>query len=291
VTIWQHLETELQSLCGGHFKIEQTIPVAGGDVNQAYHLKGCTQAFFVKLNSAGLLEMFAKEAAGLSALSQTNTIEVPQAVVFGEYDHHSYLVMPYLAMDKRGDIRDFAQALAAMHLSGGDRFGFDEDNYIGKTPQSNRWDDHWGRFFARERIGRQLDILAGQGVSPGLIDKGHHLMEKLEPFLNDHNPAVALVHGDLWSGNYSFIEGGRPVIYDPAVYYGDAEVDLAMLELFGAPGKTFFAAYNSVNPIKPGYALRKQAYNLYHILNHANFFGGSYIQQSQWMIDELNQSL
>ena len=206
---------------------------------------------------------------------------------------YSYLVLPYVRMQQRGNIADFAAALAKMHRQiqtqtpPHRQFGFDHDNYIGKTPQMNQWNNNWGQFFSEQRIGYQLDLLQRQQVSSRLINRGRLLLPKLAEYLNRHDPKPALVHGDLWQGNFSFDHTGEPVIYDPACYYADHEVDLAMLELFGDPGEAFFTAYHRINPIDSGYSKRRKIYNLYHILNHANFFAGSYLEQSARMIDEL----
>lgn len=295
MTVWQWLEQQIREQVSADFVLDKHQAVAGGDVNQSFCLSGMasgvTERYFVKLNGAGLNEMFEKEALGLQALAGSGAIAVPQAIAHGEFEQYSYLVMNYLDMARGGNIQDFAKALAKMHRHGSEQFGFAHDNYIGKTPQQNSWCKSWGAFFAHQRIGFQLDILEKQRVSARLIKSGRALLPKLESYLNQHGAKPAIVHGDLWSGNYGFTTDGTPVIYDPAVYYGDSEVDLAMLELFGNPGKAFFDVYHQVKPIQPGYELRKTIYNLYHILNHANFFGGSYIDQSQWMIDEIHGSI
>ena len=291
MTIWQHLQQAIAAHTGQLFELLQQTPVSGGDVNQAFKLSGSlagvAQCYFVKLNQAGFEEMFAQEELGLAALAQTRAIRVPEAVIWGEYGAHSYLVMEYIDMGLRGDVAEFAKALAKLHSEPQQGFGFEHDNYIGRTPQPNKQDSDWGRFFCEQRLGFQLDLLERQNASPRLINKGRKLLPQLAEYLNQHNPQPALVHGDLWQGNWSFASDGTPLIYDPAVYWADHEVDLAMLELFGNPGKTFFQAYRQVHPIKAGYEQRKTAYNLYHILNHANAFGSSYADQASWMMDEL----
>lgn len=288
MNLWQTLEAVISSHTQTDFTLVNKTSVAGGDVNESYKLIGQDGGeYFVKINAAHLADMFAKEAQGLDVLIKPSVIEVPKAIAYGEAQQYSFLVMPYISMGRRGKVEDFANALAKLHMTTHAEFGFAHDNYIGKTPQKNTWSKDWGAFFAEQRIGFQLAILERQGVSNRLIKRGRTLIPKLADYLNQHNPKPALVHGDLWSGNYSFVENGKPVIYDPACYFGCHEVDLAMLELFGNPGAAFFSAYQDVYLIAEGYELRKQAYNLYHILNHANFFAGSYVDQSQWMIDEL----
>lgn len=299
MNIWQWLESEIQSKTGDPFVIAKKQAVSGGDINQAYHLSangpnGVTD-YFVKLNDSQYADMFVKEALGLEALQQSEAIKVPGVIAFGQFEQYSYLVLHYIPMLPLGNIADFAIGLANLHHHHCSQFGFEHNNTIGRTPQINHWQDNWGHFFSEQRIGYQLDLLEQHleqhpkqySGSPNLIHKGRQLLPKLTKYLNRHKPKAALVHGDLWQGNFSFDHAGIPVIYDPACYYGDHEVDLAMLELFGEPGRAFFAAYSKVHPIDSGYAKRRDIYNLYHILNHASLFAGSYIQQAQRIIDKI----
>jgi len=139
----------------------------------------------------------------------------------------------------------------------------------------------------RQRLGFQLELATRNGLNADLIDAGYRLAEDLTKFFASYHPRPSLLHGDLWSGNQGADVEGNPVIYDPACYFGDHEADLAMMELFGHPGEGFFASYNEHFPIDPGYAQRRELYNLYHILNHANLFGGGYARQAQRMIEGL----
>jgi fructosamine-3-kinase len=161
------------------------------------------------------------------------------------------------------------------------------DNTIGSTPQKNTPRQDWVAFWREQRLGYQLQLAARQGHGGALQRQGEQLLEYLPDFFTDHRPQASLLHGDLWSGNYSIDSQGQPVIFDPAVYFGDREADLAMTELFGGFGAEFYAAYNSSWPLEPGYAVRKTLYNLYHILNHLNLFGGGYLSQAQRMIQHL----
>ncbi len=207
------------------------------------------------------------------------------------FEDQSYLVLEFIRMHRQGDIVDFAEALASLHLTTQEKFGFNENNYIGRTAQINQFQSDWGEFFAEQRIGYQLELLRQKNVPHSLIKKGLILVQNLPDYLNKHQPKAALVHGDLWQGNYAFNRVGAPVIFDPACYYADHEVDLAMLLLFGDPGQNFFNSYNRVYPIAPGFSSRKKIYNLYHILNHANLFSGSYIAQADQIIVDLLLSI
>jgi fructosamine-3-kinase len=174
-------------------------------------------------------------------------------------------------------------------------YGWPRDNFIGGTPQSNQSHRTWAGFFAAERLQPQLALASRNGMERNLRDQGERLAERLSSFFLDYRPAPSLLHGDLWSGNAAQIaEGvaaGTPVIFDPAVYRGDREADIAMAELFGGFSESFYAAYRAAWPLDPGYETRKTLYNLYHVLNHFNLFGAGYLGQAQRMIVRLNAEL
>lgn len=287
MNIWQTIQSEIQQATGTSFLISEKMPVSGGDINQAFRLIGDQKEYFVKLNGNEYADMFIQESTGLKALESANPFIIPKVVLYGVFQDQSYLVLEYIPMHQQGDIADFAIALAKLHLNTHAKFGFYNDNYIGKTPQINPFKNNWGKFFAEQRIGYQLDLLQQQNVAKSLIEKGRQLAKNLPIYLNRHQPKPALVHGDLWQGNYAFNQKGQPMIFDPACYYADHEVDLAMLELFGYPGRAFFDAYSRVHKIEEGYSMRREIYNLYHILNHANLFGGHYFSQSEQIIEKL----
>jgi fructosamine-3-kinase len=189
--------------------------------------------------------------------------------------------------------QEMGRQLAAMHqcstaqLSGkkaAGMFGWQRSNTIGSTPQINPWTANWTEFWTEHRIGYQLRLANRQG---GHFPKQDPLLDMIPQLLAGHEPQPSLVHGDLWSGNAAINQSGEPVIFDPATYYGDREVDLAMTELFGGFPPEFYQGYNQVFPLDSGYQQRKVLYNLYHILNHFNLFGGSYASQANRMIDQL----
>ena len=173
-----------------------------------------------------------------------------------------------------------------MHQTTRGQFGWGRDNTIGSTPQPNKFSDDWIPFWQEQRLAYQLNLAAKNGYHGKLQERGKLLLEHF-PALIDHNPVPSLIHGDLWGGNLSYDSNGNPVIYDPAVYYGDREADLAMTELFGGFGNRFYDAYNEAWPLDQGYKVRKTLYNLYHILNHLNLFGGGYGGQALRMINQL----
>lgn len=259
----------------------------GGCINRAYRVTDGGQSWFVKINRASRADMFAAEADGLRALAQ-GPLRVPQVVCSGETTEQSFLVLEWLAF-QAGTRRDFAklgEQLARLHALAGPRYGWVRDNYIGSTPQINAADDSWPRFFGAARLAPQLALARKPGHA-GLRAKGEKLLQALPRLLGGHAPRPALLHGDLWTGNAAFLAGGTPVIFDPAAYYGDREADLAMTELFGGFPEDFYAAYRAHSPVDSGYRVRKTLYNLYHVINHANLFGGAYAVQAETMMDLL----
>lgn len=284
---WNDIAQNISTALGEPFRIEQQNSIGGGCINSAFRIEGDGQRYFVKFNSASLLDMFEAEAEGLQEMANAHAVHVPQPVTAGTCGGQAYLVMEYLETGGSGDMQVFGQQLAQMHRYTREQFGWHRDNTIGSTPQPNGWYDDWIRFWREQRLGFQLELARQQGAGSALYDRGQQLMEHLADFFTDYQPVASVLHGDLWSGNYAFTREGEAVIFDPAVYYGDREADLAMTELFGGFSRAFYAGYDAAWPIDPGYATRKTLYNLYHILNHFNLFGGGYASQAQRMIDQL----
>ncbi|MCP4768586.1 MAG: fructosamine kinase family protein [Gammaproteobacteria bacterium] len=269
----------------------RATPLSGGNISRACRLEFGTARFFVKLNRAEWLSMFVAEAAGLDAIRHSQTIRVPEVYLTSREGNHALIIMEYIDLTGAVDRDLLARQLAAMHGCYHDRFGFDCDNTIGSTPQINEFCDDWIEFWRLHRLGFQLTLARKNGCDSRLIDSGNRLAENLAPFFDSYRPRPSLLHGDLWSGNQGADEAGNPVIFDPACYYGDHQADLAMMELFGHPGERFFAIYREHFALDDGYPLRRDLYNLYHLLNHANLFGGSYPAQSQRVIDHLLSQL
>ncbi len=260
--------------------------MSGGSINQAYQVSDGHQHYFVKLNQASKIAMFEAEALGLREMAQAQAIHVPQALCWGTAEGQSYIVLEWLDLrsSSKADWEQMGQQLAAMHRKVSPQgFGWHQSNTIGDTPQQNPWTKEWGVFFAEHRIGYQLRLAQRRG---GHFSQGPALLEAIPTILAAHQPQPSLVHGDLWSGNAAFSDG-KPVILDPAVYYGDREVDVAMTELFGGFPKAFYQGYHEAWPLDAAYQQRKILYNLYHILNHFNLFGGSYGSQAEQMINQV----
>ncbi|OGS92814.1 MAG: hypothetical protein A2061_03685 [Gallionellales bacterium GWA2_59_43] len=293
---WAAISAAIAATTGQPFQHAGHDPVGGGCINQAYRLRGRDgRDFFVKLNDAGhdaipstwLRTGFAAEASGLEAIAATHTVRVPQPVVHGCGGTQSFLVLEYLDMNGRGRAAQLGVQLAAMHRSVAEQFGFPHDNFLGATPQPNGWTDDWVAFWRERRLGYQLHLAKQNGYGGKLQTLGATLMDTLPAFFDGYAPQPSLLHGDLWGGNHAYLVDGTPVIFDPASYYGDRECDLAMTELFGGYAADFYVAYRASYPLDAGYAVRKELYNLYHILNHANLFGGGYARQAEGMMQHL----
>jgi fructosamine-3-kinase len=212
---------------------------------------------------------FAAEADGLVALRRGG-LRAPEPLAAGSAGGQAYLLLEYLELRSKGDFAALGTMLARAHRQPGPRFGWARDNYIGSTPQKNAWCDDWAEFWQERRLRPQIELASKNGFDLKLPDS--------KVLLENHKPQPSLLHGDLWSGNAGFTNDG-PVVFDPAVYYGDREADLAMTELFGGFPREFYRAYNETFPLDAGYEKRKHLYNLYHLLNHLNLFGGGYLGQ------------
>lgn len=244
---------------------------------------------FVKSGAAADYPRFRAEVDGLDALRATQTVRVPAVVDCGHDEQQSWLVLERFqlhALDRASGAA-LGRALAQLHRTAGPHFGWPADNFIGLAPQENVPDDSWPLFFARHRLLPQLKRARENGMERTLAEKGEHVAEKVAAFFVGGHPAPSLLHGDLWSGNTGRLPDGTPVVFDPAVYYGDREADVAMAELFGGFPESFYAAYREAWPLSEGFETRKTLYNLYHILNHFNLFGGGYLGQAKRMIDRL----
>jgi fructosamine-3-kinase len=182
---------------------------------------------------------------------------------------------------------EMGRRIAALHSVQHARFGWHRDNTIGSTAQANGWSDCWTTFWRERRLAPQLGLAAANKYTGALQRQGEALLSRLPQLLGEHDPRPSLLHGDLWRGNASFTRAGEPVVYDPACYFGDREADLAMTELFGGFPRAFYAGYEEVLPQVEGYAVRRDLYNLYHVLNHLNLFGAAYLEQARGLIGRL----
>ncbi len=285
MVVWGIVASAISDATHRPFNLRSRTPVGGGSINESFRLAGDDGSFyFLKLNDARHHAMFAAEADGLAAIAATSTLRVPRPVAHGIAGRQSYLVLEHLELGSRGNAHLLGEQLAALHRCTSSRFGFAQDNFIGTTPQPNTWADDWITFWRDQRLGFQLRLTAKNGYGGQLQHLGEKLLDALPAFFAGYTPQPSLLHGDLWGGNHAFLPDGTPTIFDPAAYYGDRECDLAMTELFGGYPASFYAAYRTAWPLDWGYATRRDLYNLYHILNHANLFGGGYVRQAEQML-------
>ncbi len=267
----------------GYGSIQSVQPVGGGCINHGARISTTSgMSFFLKTNSSAPIDMFQREAEGLEALhcspasSPGNFLRVPLAHLFG----HTYLLLEDLkpAPPCENYWEQFGRQLAKLHQNTSPKFGFDHDNYIGSTPQMNKWEDDGYEFFIEHRLLYQARLAQREKLlDTSDIRQVEAICQHLREFIPSQ-PA-SLLHGDLWRGNAITDETGAPAIIDPAVYYGWAEAELAMTSLFGRFPDQFYEAYEDEFPLEPGYQQRFPIYNLYHLLNHLNLFGLGYLSQ------------
>lgn len=281
------LSSAIGHASGTAFDARSTRTAHGGDISEAFTLSDAARTFFVKTQSAARLDMFEAEAAGLAELAAARAVRVPRVICHGVAAGQAYLVLEYFPLQPHGDAAQLGRQLAQQHRVSTAQFGWTRDNWIGATPQPNAGRDDWVDFWRERRLGFQLKLAAQNGYGGALQRDGETLMARLQEFFADYRPQASLLHGDLWGGNHGFLADGAPVLFDPAVYFGDRECDLAMSELFGGFAPDFYSAYREAWPLDAGYAVRRTLYNLYHILNHANMFGGGYAAQATRMAAQL----
>lgn len=277
---WQSIEMAITDATGEPFKVADQFGVGGGCINTATRISDGRRDYFVKTNRAKFNDMFVAEAAGLEAMSASETIRVPKPACHGVADGSCFLVMEYLPMNGSANMEQLGFDLAAMHEVTQDQYGWSIDNTIGSTPQPNQPYDDWVAFWRDQRLGFQLDLADRQGYRGELQDLGERLLAGFHVLFESYTPAASMLHGDLWGGNYGGLSDGTPVIFDPAFYYGDREADIAMTQLFGGFNARFLDAYNDRWALDAGFSVRRDFYNLYHIINHLNLFGGSYQSQA-----------
>ena len=278
---------------GRSFASAPAAEIAGGSVHRCVRWASGSGDAFVKLATTDRLTALEAEAAGLQALAGADALRVPAVLAVGHAGGHALLALEWLDLEPAAASDGTVQAqlgerLAMQHRMTAPRCGWHRDNTIGATPQLNEWDDDWVRFFRERRLGFQLDLAGANGLGSKVVERGRELGERCGAFFSSYRPVPSLLHGDLWGGNWGVLSGSRePAIFDPAVYYGDRETDIAMTRLFGGFGPRFYAAYQATWPLDQAAGTRRTLYDLYHVLNHFNLFGGGYGRQAAGMIEKL----
>lgn len=276
--ITRHLNNDLGMTLGERVDVRS---VGGGDISSAWRLDDGEHRVFLKTGQASSLPLFESEHDGLAALAQAAAIRVPRVFGSGMIEDVAYIALEWLDLcssDAATEER-LGEQLAAQHKTLGEHFGWHRDNFIGRTPQPNEPCASWLAFFAEHRLGWQLQLAESNGYQD-VASLGDRLLAALPELLGSHTPEASLLHGDLWAGNHAAV-AGDPVVFDPAVHYGDRECDLAMTRLFGGYGQAFYQAYEDAWPLPQGHADRLPLYQLYHVLNHLNLFGRGYAARAK----------
>lgn len=279
----QRLERALKSALGTSVSIVGRGSLSGGCINNAERLDTSAGPYFLKWNARPLAQRFTREARSLERMREAQSeLVIPAPVAYEDPDEGAgFLLLQHL--EPGGRVADFwprlGRGLAQLHRSTADGFGFESPTYCGDTLQPNPWTPSWIEFYRTHRLGFQVELAASSGLldrsARGRFDK---LLTRLEQLLVEGEPS--LIHGDLWSGNLHTCPKGQPALIDPAAYFGHREAELGMMRLFGGFPKVVYDAYREAWPLSPGAEARLPLYELYHVLNHANLFGGSYVQQS-----------
>lgn len=270
---------ELRQRAGFRCEASRARAVGGGSINQAFKLPGDPRSLFVKINRAAAATAFEAEAEGLESLRAAGGVAVPKVIARGCAGDTAWLALEWVELGGRSGTaqRRLGKGLATQHRATRERFGWHRHNTIGATPQRNTPAEDWLDFFRRERLEFQLELATQNGLPNQLLSRGRKLCGRLESFFSGYRPEPALLHGDLWSGNWGANDAETPYLFDPAVYYGDREADLAMTRLFGGFGADFYSGYEEQWPLAPGWERRTDLYNLYHLLNHFSLFGAGYL--------------
>lgn len=274
----------------GAVKRDQFDTQPGGDINRSFQLQTVAgERYFIKLNQASALFMFEAEQRALRELAAAKVIRVPNPVLAEVADEHAFLLLEYIELQTKTpqSAAELGHSLALLHQQRQSAFGWPIDNTIGLTLQRNTLTDNWVEFWCEQRLGYQLQLAEANGLETAAIIAGQKLQERLPKFFTGYAPVPSLLHGDLWGGNWGTDSHNHAVIYDPATYYGDREADIAMTRLFGGFGPEFYAAYEEVWPLDAGFQQRCDLYNLYHVLNHFNLFGGGYRAQTVELLNKL----
>jgi protein-ribulosamine 3-kinase len=273
------LENILHEKIGGKSSIHEIIEVPGGSINEVFRLQTAAGFFILKLNNAQQFpKMFEQEAEGLEAIRQTKTITVPEVIATGHLGYNSFLLMEYIETGSKtpASMQLLGLQLAQMHRHQNEQFGFEKDNYMGSLPQSNKKHETWKEFFVEERLKPMVKLAFDASfIDQKMVSDFESLYQKFGELFEEEKPA--LIHGDLWGGNYLISSEGKPYLIDPAVSYGFREFDLAMTHLFGGFSADFYQAYQEEFPLQPNWQQRIDLWNLYPLLLHLNLFGTGYL--------------
>ena len=258
--------------------IRSIVPVSGGDVNEAYRVETSQSPYFLLVQRQRSKDFFAAEVAGLN-LFEKSGITAPIVIDSGEIDGDAYLLLSFLNEGTQGSQAELGALVAKMHQQQqpDGKFGFDLPYEGGDVSFNNNWSDSWMTIFVERRLDHLKDRLVNQGLwIEDDVQTYHKVREKIVSSLRDHTSKPSLLHGDLWGGNYMFLENGQPALFDPAPLYGDREFDLGITTVFGGFTQAFYDAYNKHYPLSKGANQRLEFYRLYLLMVHLLKFGSMY---------------
>lgn len=274
----EYLQNEAGQYFGNSFKIQDISTIHGGSISSSYRLDSNLGSFFMKCNESKKFPgMFRIEQESLNKIRETETLAVPKVYLQGEFNQQAYLFMEFIPRESESDNfwEAFGEQLANMHRIQSEKFGYPDDNYIGSLPQKNSFCDNWLTFFTEHRLLDQARLAYQASlISQSLMSQIERLCASMEGMFPTEK--ASFIHGDLWSGNFICGPGSKPYLIDPAIYYGNREMDIAMSHLFGGFKPRFYESYNANFPLLPGWQERIDLCNLYPLLVHVNLFGSSY---------------
>lgn len=273
---------------GSHPEIKQVKLIAAGNINQGTYLDTSLGTFFLKSNFNPNSEIFEKEAEGLGVLRSNCPLQIPEVIHVGKVEDRNFLLMEWISTDRRNPVywQELGVGLAQLHMATQEKFGYSQDNYIASLVQTNSPKNSWHEFFIENR----LEPFAGKAYYEGLMSlESLKRLQKIYPKLENIFPKEkpSLLHGDLWTGNILRGKRGSPSLIDPAVYFGQREMDLAFSRMFGGFEKEFYQSYETVFPLEPGFEERIPIYNLYPFLVHLLLFGKSYLPGIERTVNRL----
>ncbi|MBA57262.1 MAG: hypothetical protein CMK89_22675 [Pseudomonadales bacterium] len=278
----------LSELLGHDYQRARVEASGAGCINETYEVsRRNSPSVFIKVGSPAQLDMYEKEVKGLELLRQCDSIHVPEVFGTAQLDSCSVLAMEFISLSPLRTAHEsrFGAALAQLHGIERNAFGLDHHNFIGRSHQINDWKSDWWEFYCENRLLPQRKLAQMKGMRLPLLKDLDRLIEIIPVAMQRYQPRASLLHGDLWSGNMAVDDTGVPTLFDPAVYFGDGETDLAMSRMFGAPGQAFYDAYHEHIPQQDGHEVRSKLYDLYHWLNHFNLFGVGYLGQVELTLE------
>lgn len=293
-TIESFIREQIVATCGNDYRNVHFRRSGVGCINETWQAFGeGLSSLFIKVGRSDAADMYEREREGLVLLSQARKLRIPQAYTVAANEHCACLIMEFIQLQPLRLAAQVAlgEALAELHSISTDQYGLAEDNYIGRSRQVNGFAEDWWEFYCDKRLTVQWEMAKRNGMRSELLQRLQRLIERVPAHFAYHKPRASLLHGDLWSGNVAADTAGTPVIYDPAVYYGDAETDIAMSQMFQSLGAGVYETYYQYLPAQSGHARRRSLYDLYHWLNHFNLFGVTYLGQVERAADTVLQEI